>query len=532
MDKEKRRVYYYDVNIDGCTTEAVRIDKFHTEDRIIYKSSSSMPLSQGPFESKEKIALDGTLTLESYSSDRLFPKKVGSIYIEKEKNGVSFLSRFGAKFIYLEGMPTGKKPFIFSEGSPVTYLPILGEYDYRKGGPQVFEAITVFSEKLPPMKRMITLTSIRDEYIKIGSRKINTEKLILKIRGYPQGSVWAAKSDKTLIKADLPGLKLIISRSFSPREVKAKNYEYKPMGYTSDDVTFKGKYGEISGTLTIPEGEGKFPGAIFIWGAGPHNRSYEGLFDSMADILSKNGIAVLRFDKPGTGSSGGSYLSYSATDQIEDIKTAAAYLAARDRIAPEGVTAIAHAEGADILLRSISDKSSIRSIVLLSPDLFSLKEGEPAASRRLVPPDILDGGYSQTLDKCIQDTASKLESTRGNWTFILRKLCVATDMKWRLRAEAIREVIKAVKLPVLIVQGRKDESVYPEYASVIDKALQDAGNDARVLAYYAYLGRFLGNKVADCVHKVRYEADEEVVESIANWIKAKPVGEVIKIDLT
>ena len=98
------------------------------------------------------------------------------------------------------------------------------------------------------------------------------------------------------------------------------------------------------------------------------------------------------------------------------------------------------------------------------------------------------------------------------------------DSKWRSEAKPIREVIKDIKLPVLLIQGRKDEANYPECASIIDTALQQGGNDRRVLVYYALLGRFLGNIVNDFIHRTYYQADREVMDGVVSWIYREEAG--------
>ena len=86
-----------------------------------------------------------------------------------------------------------------------------------------------------------------------------------------------------------------------------------PFPYTSEDVTFTNdKFNiKLAGTLTIPAGTGPFKAVIMITGSGPQNRNEELMghkpFLVIADYLSRNGIAVLRFDDRGVGKSQGNY---------------------------------------------------------------------------------------------------------------------------------------------------------------------------------------------------------------------------------
>src|SRR5690606_1886696 len=83
---------------------------------------------------------------------------------------------------------------------------------------------------------------------------------------------------------------------FRPQEPKP------PYPYRSEEVKFPGEEGKIrlAGTLTMPEGGGKFPAAVLISGSGPQNRDEEFMthkpFLVLADYLTRKGIAVLRYD--------------------------------------------------------------------------------------------------------------------------------------------------------------------------------------------------------------------------------------------
>ena len=519
MDKEKHQIYHYKVTLNGCNIGSINIDKFQTEDRFVYKSSSNMPFLQDAAETRERITLSGKHALESYSKEKYSPKEIESVYIEKKDPGVSFVSRSGPGYVYLEDIAIGKDPFVFKKDSPITYLPLIENYDFKEGGSQIFEALTVLSPELPPIKVIVAITSIKDEYLKIGNRKIMTRKLIVKIRNYPYLNIWVAKSNRAVIKIDSPDEGMTITRTFEPYEPKPKAYPFTDGGYISNNVTFKSNGVDLSGTVTIPKTKGRYPAVILVWGDGPQDRSNQGFFDSIADYLSQNGVCVLRFDKRGVGASAGSYLSYSEADEIDDIKSAAEYLASREYVDPLKITAAGHAEGADLVLRSVSDKSKIKSLILMSPDLFLGEKEKLEKLIRSVLPKNCKEGDSTLFEQFFRETPEKIASAKGNWTSILDKRRFMADSRWRSEAKPIREVVKDIKLPVLIIQGRKDEAFYPECASLIDAALQEGGNDRRVLVYYALLGRFLGNKITDFVHRTYYQANKEMLDGIVGWIK-------------
>ncbi|MCJ7624937.1 MAG: hypothetical protein MUO76_15660, partial [Anaerolineaceae bacterium] len=77
----------------------------------------------------------------------------------------------------------------------------------------------------------------------------------------------------------------------------------KPLSYTEEEVEFQNGEITLSGTLTIPEGEGPHPVFILISGSGAQNRDEEiygyKIFGIIADQLTRSGIAVLRYDDRG-----------------------------------------------------------------------------------------------------------------------------------------------------------------------------------------------------------------------------------------
>ena len=91
----------------------------------------------------------------------------------------------------------------------------------------------------------------------------------------------------------------------------------KPYPYDSREVTTLHPEGHLlQGTLTIPKGQGPFPCAVLISGSGQQDRDESLMghkpFLVIADNLTRQGIAVLRYDDRGIGG--------SVMENIEDLK--------------------------------------------------------------------------------------------------------------------------------------------------------------------------------------------------------------------
>lgn len=146
----------------------------------------------------------------------------------------------------------------------------------------------------------------------------------------------------------------------------------KPYSYYSEDVTFENKSAGISlaGTLTLPKKEGVFPVVILISGSGPQNRDGELMghkpFLVLSDHLTKNGIAVLRYDDRGTALSKGDFKTATSADFATDVEAAMAYLKTRKEINKKKMGLIGHSEGGLIAPMVASRSKDVSFMVLLA----------------------------------------------------------------------------------------------------------------------------------------------------------------------
>jgi len=108
-------------------------------------------------------------------------------------------------------------------------------------------------------------------------------------------------------------LELIMARSQGETEAVVRPQEPVNFPYQVEEVKFENPKGGhfLAGTLTIPE-DGKFKKAvILISGSGPQDRNEEVLnhkpFLVLSDHLTRQGLAVLRYDDRGVGESEGEF---------------------------------------------------------------------------------------------------------------------------------------------------------------------------------------------------------------------------------
>ena len=158
----------------------------------------------------------------------------------------------------------------------------------------------------------------------------------------------------------------------SQPELRRPQNPAKPYPYREEDVTFDNAASRVglAGTLTLPQGSGRFPAVVLIAGSGPNDRNEtvagHQIFLVLADRLTRSGIAVLRFDKRGIGKSTGDYASATTADFAGDAKAGVAYLKSRPEINPRAIGLIGHSEGGLIAPMIAARDSSVTFIVLLA----------------------------------------------------------------------------------------------------------------------------------------------------------------------
>lgn len=146
----------------------------------------------------------------------------------------------------------------------------------------------------------------------------------------------------------------------------------KPYPYYAEDLAFENKEAgiKLAGTLTLPKREGVYPAVILITGSGPQNRDEELAghkpFLVLSDFLTKNGIAVLRYDDRGTALSTGDFNSATSVDLASDVASAVAYLKTRKEIDPKKIGLIGHSEGGLLAPLVAAESKDIAFIVMLA----------------------------------------------------------------------------------------------------------------------------------------------------------------------
>ncbi len=149
----------------------------------------------------------------------------------------------------------------------------------------------------------------------------------------------------------------------------------KPYPYTSQDIFFsnnKANNIKLAATLTLPKDVKNPKVVVLISGSGPQNRNEEikafnhRPFLVLSDFLTKNDIAVLRYDDRGVAKSEGTQKGATTADFATDTEAAVAYLKSRKDINFSKIGLVGHSEGGLIASIVASDTKKVDFIVLLA----------------------------------------------------------------------------------------------------------------------------------------------------------------------
>lgn len=174
-----------------------------------------------------------------------------------------------------------------------------------------------------------------------------------------------------------------------------------PYPYASIDTNFEqaSEGFRMGGTVTIPNGDGPFPGVVLVSGSGPQDRDETIVqhkpFRVIADRLTKSGFAVLRYDDRGVAESEGTFQGSTIREFEEDARSALDFLKGFDRVDPERVGMLGHSEGGMVVSRvaaaSGSDPAFL--VLLASPalrgDSTMITQERAIRSEMGVPKDVI-----------------------------------------------------------------------------------------------------------------------------------------------
>ncbi|MCG2624449.1 lysophospholipase [Arthrobacter sp. I2-34] len=299
-------------------------------------------------------------------------------------------------------------------------------------------------------------------------------------------------------------------------------------GFTEREVRFTSGGVDFAGTWTMPRGI-PAAAALILPGSGPvdrnadHRRMPLGISRDLAHDLAARGVASLRYDKRGTGSSGGSFLAAGFGQSAEDAAAALHRMVAE---AGEGlpVFVIGHSEGGYHAAVLASDPDNrLDGAVLLSTSAHSGFETARWQTARIVHalpafPRIVLKLLRTDLVKQQAKSVAKLRSTTED---VVRMQGRRINARWQREFLDFDPApsLARIQVPVLAVTGTKDLQVDPADLAVIAATVPGPVTTHEVADVSHLLRRDPGvPSLKDYKRQIREGVDAEVLGIVGAWI--------------
>jgi len=361
------------------------------------------------------------------------------------------------------------------------------------------------------------------------------------------------QADGDTIKGELEQfakMPLDLKRQEKPFTLTRPQLPKKPCPYAEEEVTFPStaKGVTLAGTFTKPKGDGPFHVAVLITGSGPQDRDESIMghkpFLVLADHLTRQGIAVLRYDDRGIAKSTGDFQAATSKDFADDTAGAVAYLKARKDVRKIGL--IGHSEGGMIAPMVAAECADVAFIVLLAGPgtpgevivvaqgqllVKAMGGGEKAMARQKTIQQklfaiIKEGTDEAQLKKAVADLEKDLTDAEKAGLRTQVSLVATPWYKYFLTYDP-RPTLRNVRCPVLALNGEKDLQVPPkENLAEIERAVRAGGNaEVTVMELPGLNHLFQPAKTGLPVEYGRIETTfaPAVLNMIADWI-AKRTG--------
>lgn len=385
----------------------------------------------------------------------------------------------------------------------------------------------------PQAEIKLTVKSVTAAPYQTPGGPLNTRRFTVSLQN-PGGAMDAdiTVDDRARVaRVDIPGASLSVARQDIAGVATRQQTVRNP---TDSDVKIPASGFGLAGTITTPAAQGRLrhPAVVLVAGAGPIERDaiVAGipLFAQLAGQLAERDFVVLRYDKRGTGQSGGRIERVTLQDYADDVTAAVRWMAKRKDVDEQRIFVAGHSEGASVAMLAAAAEKKIDGLALMAgmatpgKDLIleqqlhvlgksNLPEGERAAKVEL---------QKRILDAAI---------TEKGWEVFSPDVREAVDTPWYrslLTFEPAR-VMTRVKQPLLILQGDLDVQVKPYHAdrlAELGRARKKSGS-VEVKHFPALNHLFVPAKtgeIAEYPSLYPRTISPEVANAVAAWVASVP----------
>ena len=351
---------------------------------------------------------------------------------------------------------------------------------------------------------------------------------------------------------------MIFKRTAMAPEFNRPQDPKKPYPYNEEEVSYRNEKDKIkiTGTLTLPRGDGPYPVVLLITGSGSQDRNEtiagHRPFLVLADYLTRNGIAVLRVDDRGVGGTDRGSLSATSENLAGDVLAGVDFLKQRKEIDPKMIGLIGHSEGGMIAPMVAAHSEDVAFIVLLAGlgqrgedviytqlELIHKAQETPsdmlahiiALSRRIhavIKTETDEKRLEQRINEVIAAYGGKLSDLEkrsfepaawASQTFI--PVYKSPWYRYFIMFDPF-PVLKNVKVPVLALNGEHDLQVgWKENLDLIAAGLKAGGNKDFTTKAFPNLNHLFQTSQTGLLSEysqIEETISPEVLKTVSDWI--------------
>jgi len=328
----------------------------------------------------------------------------------------------------------------------------------------------------------------------------------------------------------------------------------KPYPYKEEEVKFINQKANVAlaGTLSLPASmDTKPPVVILISGSGPQDRdetfASHKPFLVLSDYLTRNGIAVLRYDDRGYGESTGDFSTGTTADFAEDVLSAIEFLKKRTDIDSNKIGLVGHSEGAIIAPMVANQSNGVSYIVMLAGTGTTGKEVSlrqtldfrnfPVADEEAYEAYVHEAIEIASSDKETAIVKSELKTFYQKSEILASLLPANVDrdefienlvatrttpwIRYFYNYNPVAE-IKKINIPVMALYGTNDTQVPPKYhlQPVKDALASSRSNNYEVILLEGLNHLYQESKtgLVSEYSQIEQTFAPEALEVISNWI--------------
>ena len=309
--------------------------------------------------------------------------------------------------------------------------------------------------------------------------------------------------------------------------------------YVQEEVTFVNDDILLAGTLTYPDTPGPHPTVILITGSGAQDRD-EAVpavmemrpFRLLADHLTRQGMAILRYDDRGISLSTGTFAGATTADFATDVEAALDYLSTHPDINPEQIGLLGHSEGGVIAAMVAARDARVAfvismagtaargdAVLLLQTELIMRASDVPEAAiaeqtarTGMILPLVMAGDWGGLAEQAPDLSAQELAQFQDPW------------FQFFLGHDPVEDW-EQITVPVLALFGGLDMQVSAEQnAPPLEMALNRAGNEDSTVEVFPQANHFFQPAITGSVLEygtLPQNFVQDLLPTISDWLLAR-----------